>query len=122
MAGLLLVEAALLAQDPTASALRQRLVARQVPLASLTGAPHHKPLLAALAGHRADPAQTWLVTTEAAWILPATTAGLAGVVLIGQAPPPGDHGVVVASADRLDDAPRVMIPRRGGCWHDPTPG
>jgi hypothetical protein len=28
-----------------------------------------------------------------------------------------DPGIVVALADDLADAPRVMIPRSGGCWH-----
>jgi hypothetical protein len=117
--GLLLVEEALLARDPTAPALAERLRLRQVPLEALAVTPHHRPLLAALARTAADPAQTWAVVTDPAWILPATTAGLAGVVLIGAAVPPGDHGVVVAEADSLADTTRVMIPRRGGCWHDP---
>ncbi len=117
--GLLLVDNQLLAEDPTASALMERLRLRSVPLEALAVPPHHKPLLAALARTGADPAQTWAVVRDPAWILPATTAGLAGVVLIGAAAPAGDHGVVVAQADSLADTTRVMIPRAGGCWHDP---
>ena len=117
--GLLLVDADLLERDPTASALAKRLRLRSVPLEPLAVAPHHKPLLAALARTGADPTQAWVVTADPQWILPATTAGLAGVVLIGAVAPAGDHGVVVAEADSLADTTRVMIPRQGGCWHDP---
>ncbi len=64
-----------------------------------------------------DPATTWLCTCDDAAIDAAGSAGLAGVVLVGIDPPPGDHQCVVARAESLADAPRVMLPRGGGCWH-----
>jgi hypothetical protein len=60
----------------------------------------------------------WLVCREVGAVAAAATAGLTGVVLIGCAAPSDDWGIVVAEARDLADAPRVMIPRGGGCWHD----
>jgi phosphoglycolate phosphatase-like HAD superfamily hydrolase len=60
----------------------------------------------------------WVVGTSAAHALAAAQAGCAGCVLIGADPPADDPGIVVARASDLADAPRVMIPRGGGCWHD----
>jgi D-glycero-D-manno-heptose 1,7-bisphosphate phosphatase len=61
----------------------------------------------------------WLIGTEAGDARAAAQAGCAGAVLIGGVEPPQeDLGIVVASARDLADAPRVMIPRQGGCWHD----
>lgn len=120
MSGLLLIDERLLQEDPTTPQLLERLRLRGVPHLALAAAPvHHRPLLQALAHQQAAPAQTWIVTTHPAWVLPATTAGLAGVVLIGTPPPAGDHSIVVAQADHVADCPRVMVPRQGGCWHDP---
>lgn len=65
-----------------------------------------------------DLARSWLVGTTADEARAAGQAGLAGCVLIGDAPEPNDDlGIVVARAKDLADAPRVMIPRSGGCWH-----
>jgi phosphoglycolate phosphatase-like HAD superfamily hydrolase len=59
----------------------------------------------------------WLVGTSADHARAAAQAGCAGCVLIGVDPPTEDLGIVVARAGDLADAPRVMIPRGGGCWH-----
>jgi hypothetical protein len=73
-------------------------------------------LLAALRSVQAD--SGWLICREADAVAPAATAGLAGVVLIGCPAPADDHGIVAVTACDLADAPRVMVPRNGGCWHD----
>lgn len=66
-----------------------------------------------------DLVRSWLVGTTADEARAAGQAGLAGCVLIGEAPgPEEDLGIVVARARDLADAPRVMIPRGGGCWHN----
>jgi hypothetical protein len=74
-------------------------------------------LLAAVRAGGGDPTVSWLVCGDAAAVPAAASAGLAGVVLVGCAVPPGDHALVVAAAAALADAPRVMVPRAGGCWH-----
>lgn len=132
-AGLLLVSA--LVDDPTAPALCARLAARGVPVVVLgdvgplslvarsqfvepTRPITPRTLLLVCRDHALDTTATWLLTRDPEMIPSAATAGLAGVVLIGVEPPPGDHGLVVARADDCSDAPRVMVPRTGGCWHD----
>ena len=132
-AGLLLVPA--LVDDPTAPALCARLAARGVPVVVLgdigpltevvrcqavdpARGMTPRMLLLACRDHTLDAAATWLLTRDPGMIPSAATAGLAGVVLIGAEPPPGDHGLVVARADDCGDAPRVMVPRAGGCWHE----
>ncbi len=77
-----------------------------------------KRLLAAAAAAGAATATSWLVCGDAGAIPAAESAGLAGVVLIGVDPPPGEHLLVVNRADSLADVPRVLIPRAGGCWHE----
>ena len=65
-----------------------------------------------------DLPSSWLIGTRADDARAAGQAGCAGAVLIGDAALPDDDlGIVVASARDLADAPRVMIPRQGGCWH-----
>ncbi len=64
-----------------------------------------------------DPATTWLCCRDTTAIDAAASAGLAGVVLVGTDPPPGEPQCVVVRAESLADAPRVMLPRGGGCWH-----
>lgn len=78
-------------------------------------------LLLSLRELGADPARSWLACADPGILAVATTAGLAGLVLIGIDPPPGDHPLVVVRADNLADVPRVMVPRGGGCWHDHRP-
>lgn len=62
---------------------------------------------------------SWLVGTNLNDARAAAQAGCAGAVLVDF---PDTHledlGIVVAIARDLADAPRVMIPRQGGCWHD----
>lgn len=79
-------------------------------------------LLAAARELEIDLPSSWLVGTDNADAHAAAQAGFAGVVLVeGVDPPTEDLGIVVATARDLCDAPRVMIPRQGGCWHDHTP-
>jgi HAD superfamily hydrolase (TIGR01662 family) len=80
-------------------------------------------LLAAARELMLDLPTSWLVGTETADAYAAAQAGCAGVVLVeGIDPPAEDLGIVVATARDLADAPRVMIPRQGGCWHDHPAG
>ncbi|GDY12994.1 hypothetical protein LBMAG53_18720 [Planctomycetota bacterium] len=132
-AGLLLDS--VLAADSTAPGLCARLAARGVPVVVLgdpgplaavartqavdpARAKTPRQLLFTCRDHALEAAGTWLLTRDPGMIPTAATAGLAGVVLIGVEPPAGDHGLVVARADDCGDAPRVMVPRTGGCWHD----
>jgi D-glycero-D-manno-heptose 1,7-bisphosphate phosphatase len=65
-----------------------------------------------------DLPSSWLIGTRAEDAQAAGQAGCAGAVLVGGAAlPVDDLGIVVASARDFADAPRVMIPRQGGCWH-----
>ena len=76
-------------------------------------------ILAAARAHGLDLAASWLVGTGADDARAAAQAGCAGAVLVGGAAlPTEDLGIPVAAASDLADAPRVMIPRGGGCWHD----
>jgi histidinol phosphatase-like enzyme len=66
-----------------------------------------------------DLAHSWMIGTHADDARAAANAGLAGAIIVGgHALPTDDLGIVVAAAENLADAPRVMIPRQGGCWHD----
>jgi hypothetical protein len=79
-------------------------------------------LLAAARELEIDLPTSWLIGTDQADAHAAAQAGCAGVVLVeGIDLPAEDLGIVVATARDLADAPRVMIPRQGGCWHDHAP-
>jgi hypothetical protein len=137
----LLLDASLLAGDPTPSAVAflKRMNTSAVALVALgpIEAPawlardvrldyivneaiawRAKELLAALRAVSADPTASWVVCSAPAAIAAAATAGLAGVVLIGVEVPAGDHGLAVNAARDLADVPRALIPRGGGCWHE----
>ena len=75
-------------------------------------------LLAAAQAHQLDLPTSWVIGTSLHHAHAAAQAGCAGCVLIGIPAPTEDLGLVVAEAHDLADAPRVMIPRDGGCWHD----
>lgn len=76
-------------------------------------------IAAAARRHGADLFGSWLVTDDPAALRAAATAGCQGAVLVGEAPlPKEDLGIVLAQARDLADAPRVMIPKNGGCWHN----
>ena len=78
-------------------------------------------LLAAARTHGIDLPSSWLIGVDADDARAAGQAGCAGAVLLGTGPLPSeDVGIVVAQARDLADAPRVMIPRGGGCWHQMT--
>ena len=112
MQSALLVERSLL--DEGAAALLARMQLAGVPVIAVD--PPFTPKALRLALGQADAG--WLVCRDAAAVGTAATAALTGVVLIGVDPPADDHGLVVARALDLTDAPRVMVPRGGGCWHD----
>ena len=60
-----------------------------------------------------------LVATSEAGITAAEQAGCYGVVLLGDVPEPaGFSAIRMKRARDLADAPRVMVPDEGGCWHD----
>ena len=80
-------------------------------------------LLAAARELDIDLPTSWLIGTDPADAHAAAQAGCAGVVLVeGIDLPSEDLGIVVVTARDLADAPRVMIPRQGGCWHGQTAG
>ncbi len=75
-------------------------------------------LLSSARAHHINLPESWFIGTNADDALAAGQAGCAGVVIVGGGlVPPNDIGIVVAEARDLSDAPRVMIPRGGGCWH-----
>jgi hypothetical protein len=111
MAAIILIDEALW-QDPSRAILEARLRLRGTEAVPVSGPPGHRALLRAAAGRTA-----WLATRDPAWIAAAGTAGLVGVVLVGVPVPPEPASLVVAGADDLLDAPRVMVPPGGGCWH-----
>jgi hypothetical protein len=115
----LLVDQAL-AGDALLATLTERLRQRGALVVVLTEAVRPRVVLAACRGQGAAPDRSWLATPDPGALAAAATAGLAGVVLIGADPPAGEHALVVARAEDLADAPRVMVPRGGGCWHDPS--
>ena len=102
--------------DDQAASFLARMALAAVPIIPLDLPITAKGLLAAMRGVGANTG--WIVCADATVISSAATAGLAGVVLIGTPVPAGEHDVVVAEALSLSDAPRVMIPRGGGCWHE----
>lgn len=68
----------------------------------------------------ADPFASWLVTTRPAAVTAAAQAGFVGVVVLDGAVEI-DHerrDIAIRRARDLADAPRVMVPPEGGCWHD----
>lgn len=104
---------------PDETALATKMKPRGGVLARLAdGPPAFRTILRQLAASGGTPQDSWLTTPNPAWIPAAATAGLAGVALLGQEPPPGEHGLTVNRADDLLDVPRVLVPRDGGCWHD----
>ncbi len=114
MTSALLVDRSLL--DDRAQPFLARMALAAVPVVPLD--PPFTPKVLRLALRGADADSGWLVCSDPAAVPAAATAALAGVVLIGCAPPADDHGIVVAEAADLADAPRVMVPRGGGCWHE----
>lgn len=89
-----------------------------VPADAREALPRPRLLLRCLRETGAEGPRSWLIAAESSLAATAGQAGLAGCVLVhGAVPPPEDLGLVVASADDLADAPRVMIPKGGGCWH-----
>jgi len=105
-----------LSGEPGLPALLQRLQLRGtagVLVSSLTP----KSLLTA-AG--AGAAASWLATRQPGAVMAAVTAGLAGVVLIGVGGENRDEGVLVRHSPDLEGATIAMVPRDGGCWHDPA--
>ena len=114
MRSALLVDATLL--DDRAAPFLKRMALADVPVVPLQ--PPWLPRTLAMALRSAGADTGWLICRDPQSVAAAATAGLAGVVLIGCPPPADDHGIVAASASDLADAPRVMVPRDGGCWHE----
>jgi hypothetical protein len=136
----LLIDAALLASEPSPGALAflKRMNAAGValvPLGAVDAAAwsargtrleeavtrdgwRPRVLLTALGAVAAEVSSSWVVCTDAAAAPAAATAGMAGVVLIGAEPPREDLGIAVTSAGDLADLPRALVPRGGGCWHE----
>ncbi len=80
--------------------------------------PHPTAVLRLARAAGLDLATSWLIAPDRAAIDLATTAGLLGVVILDGDQPTEDQGLLIAHARDAADAPRVMQPRGGGCWHD----
>lgn len=125
--------------DPVAMAWLQRLAASEVALWALRGdaqgaAPAccRTPILfpdsvvpsslaqvmAVMQGHAVVLTGSWVITADAQVARLAAGLGCQGVVVIEGSVIPAGLACTVATARNLADAPRVMIPARGGCWHE----
>lgn len=77
-------------------------------------------LLSAANDHALDLFSSWVVSASPGLIEAGAQAGCVGAVLLGDCPEPPPHVAIHAVRARdFADAPRVMIPPGGGCWHDP---
>jgi hypothetical protein len=65
-----------------------------------------------------SPERVWLATSRPAALMAAASAGCLGAVALGGAAVPAGVLLHVVVARDLVDAPRVMVPPGGGCWHD----
>lgn len=65
-----------------------------------------------------DPFTSWLLCAREPAVRAAETLGCAGVVWFAADDPAWRPRCPFARTDHLADAPRVMIPPAGGCWHD----
>ena len=72
----------------------------------------------AMQQHSINPFTSWLITKTPALVQAAASAGLLGVVWIGDDAPTAPPGLTLNCARDFADAPRVMVPPNGGCWHD----
>ncbi len=76
-------------------------------------------LLRACTSHDLDIFNSWVIGRDHNLFKAAAQAGLLGAVYIGDALPADNCGLqVLNQAQSLADAPRVMIPPKGGCWHE----
>jgi hypothetical protein len=82
-----------------------------------SGFPRPRALLAACREHELDLSSSWLVSARAIGLEAASQAGLAQAVFLGAALPASLPPIRVELARDLLDAPRVMVPKGGGCWH-----
>ena len=76
-------------------------------------------LLRACSQNEIDIFSSWIITAQHDGFKAAAQAGLLGGIYIGDDMPETTLGLqVLNQADSIADAPRVMIPPQGGCWHD----
>jgi hypothetical protein len=76
-------------------------------------------LLRAATAYAFDPFSSWLITARHEPLQATGSAGFIGAVLLGDGPDPSPTpACTLARARDLADAPRVMVPPSGGCWHD----
>ena len=76
-------------------------------------------ILRACTEHGLDIFNSWVIGQNHNLFKAASQAGLVGAVYIGDAMPADNCGLQVLNQARsLADAPRVMIPPKGGCWHE----
>ena len=69
--------------------------------------------------HSADIFSSWIIANNHAAFKAASQAGFLGGVYIGEDMPADKCGLqVLNQALSVGDAPRVIIPPKGGCWHD----
>lgn len=84
--------------------------------------PRPAEILAVAAADGIDLAKSWMVAADADGVRAAEQAGLLSCVLLEPAAvPEGYLSIPVVRAADLADAPRVMVPPGGGCWHEHRP-
>ncbi|MFW5829034.1 MAG: hypothetical protein ACOCXA_02125 [Planctomycetota bacterium] len=81
------------------------------------GFPAVRALLQACRNHAVELASSWMLTARVAALQAAATAGIPQAVWLGPEPPRRPPLLRIETARDLADAPRVMIPAGGGCWH-----
>lgn len=76
-------------------------------------------LLRACSEQDIDIFNSWVIGSSHDLFRAAAQAGFLGGIYIGDDMPDEKFGLQVCNqADSLADAPRVMIPPQGGCWHE----
>lgn len=83
-----------------------------------SGFPAVRSLLQACRTHGIDLTSSWMLTAREPALQAAATAGLPQAVWLGPVPPHRPPLIRIETACDLSDAPRVMVPADGGCWHD----
>lgn len=126
-AGVVLALVSQLSQDAAEAQLAA--VAEQLPTVTVYGLPAENAerwqwprpqmLLRAANEQDMDIFRSWVIGSEAGLFQAAAQAGFLGGVLLNAESPDDNAGLqVLNTADSLADAPRVMIPPQGGCWHE----
>ena len=75
-------------------------------------------MMTLLQQYQVDLSEAWWLSADTASFSLAGSVGCGSGVLLGSSEVPAGLGLRVVLAQDFADAPRVMIPVGGGCWHD----